>query len=50
MHTKQLITRAILMAVAAGTIWAGVAAPLAAAAAPATGVVAMQPDYNVHDG
>ena len=40
MRAKRLITRAILAAVAAGSIATGVAVPLAATAAPAVGTVA----------
>jgi hypothetical protein len=40
MRAKRLITRAILTAIAAGSIATGIAVPLAAAAAPATGTVA----------
>jgi hypothetical protein len=46
-RAKQLITRAILAAVAAGSIATGVAVPIATAVAPAAGTVAAvaQPDY-----
>jgi hypothetical protein len=46
MRAKRLITRVILAAAATGTLAAGIALPLASAAAPATGTAAvtMSPD------
>ena len=46
MRAKRLITRAILSAVAAGTIAGGVAIPLAMVAAPATGTAAVVTTSN----
>lgn len=50
MRAKRLITRAILAAVAVGTIAGGVAVPLVTVAAPAAGTAAVHasPDYIVY--
>jgi len=46
MRTKQIVTRTILAAVAAGTIATGITVPLLAAAAPAaTSVTVAAPNY-----
>ena len=46
MNAKRIITRAILATVAAGTIATGVAIPIAAAVAPASGTAGVVASAN----